>query len=465
MTRSRTSFDRIALSLSGGGYRAAAFHLGTLTLLDRVGLLTSVRALSTASGGTIVAAYYAQCLARGIGFAAFRAEFRRFLVERDVIEDALVALEHQRDVRTSLITAAADAYAMLLTATLGEVIASRDHLEEISFNATDMTNGLAFRFVKTSSHLVRSGNRVTSIAPAVAQQLRLADITAASSCFPAAFEPMRFPDDFVLPRGTKEGVITTPLMDGGIYDNQGIDSLLLVRARRSREIDVILLSDADTSDPPLYIEPRTGPGSGIRVSTIYYALLALGGLSAGSFIAAATAWRSTWPQMLVLSTVSLLCALTIAKMRRLAATPIGGRARPLLWRHLMKLTVGDVMTAAASRGASLVSLTSKVFMKRVRALTYARVFERPSTRERAVGNLITDLADDESVSPPLREFAKRTAMMPTTLWADTPAQIDDLILLGQLTTCRNLLKRIETHGGDEELRGRLTQAWSELQPK
>ena len=453
--------DRIALSLSGGGYRAAAFHLGTLSLLHRVGLLENVRALSTASGGTIVGAYYAQCLAAGGSFTEFYTRFRRFLAERDVIDDALHRLDDKRSVRRALITAAADAYAPLLTMTLGDVIASKDHLEEISFNATDMTNGLAFRFVKTASHLVRSGNRVSPIAPEIAAQLRLADIAAASSCFPAAFEPMLFPDDFVLPAESKRGP-STPLMDGGIYDNQGIDSLLLVRARRRRGIDLILLSDADTSEPPLYVEPKRRALDGVRVSTLYYALIALGAMSFGSVIALARAWRWTWPPMLVLAIVTLLCAAVIARLRLVARQAVGGRARPLLWQHLMKLTVGELSAAATARGASLVALTSRVFMKRVRALTYARVFERASTRERAVGNLISDVAEDESASAALREFARKTASMATTLWADSPQQIDDLVRLGELTTCRNLLERIEQRGGDEELRARLTEAWRVL---
>jgi predicted acylesterase/phospholipase RssA len=53
------TFNRIALCLSGGGYRAAAFHLGTLHMLNELGLLENVKIMSTASGGTIMAtAFY-----------------------------------------------------------------------------------------------------------------------------------------------------------------------------------------------------------------------------------------------------------------------------------------------------------------------------------------------------------------------------------------------------------------------
>ena len=54
----------IALTFSGGGYRAAAFHLGTLSMLHHVKtetgtLLEHVEVLSTVSGGTLTGLRYA----------------------------------------------------------------------------------------------------------------------------------------------------------------------------------------------------------------------------------------------------------------------------------------------------------------------------------------------------------------------------------------------------------------------
>src|SRR6476660_9412100 len=45
----------IALCLSGGGYRAMLFHLGTLWRLNEVGLLKSLVRISSVSGGSITA--------------------------------------------------------------------------------------------------------------------------------------------------------------------------------------------------------------------------------------------------------------------------------------------------------------------------------------------------------------------------------------------------------------------------
>ena len=46
----------IALSLSGGGYRAMLFHVGSLWRLFEVGLLGRIERISSVSGGSITAA-------------------------------------------------------------------------------------------------------------------------------------------------------------------------------------------------------------------------------------------------------------------------------------------------------------------------------------------------------------------------------------------------------------------------
>ena len=54
-----TTKKKIGLALSGGGYRAAAYHIGTLRALHRLGILNKVDVISSVSGGSITAAYYA----------------------------------------------------------------------------------------------------------------------------------------------------------------------------------------------------------------------------------------------------------------------------------------------------------------------------------------------------------------------------------------------------------------------
>lgn len=50
--------QKIGLCLSGGGFRAALYHIGTLAALAEAGLLHQVEVLSTVSGGSIIGAYY-----------------------------------------------------------------------------------------------------------------------------------------------------------------------------------------------------------------------------------------------------------------------------------------------------------------------------------------------------------------------------------------------------------------------
>jgi predicted acylesterase/phospholipase RssA len=58
VAQSGTAEQRLGLALSGGGHRAAFFHVGVLARLSELGLLRRVRVLSTVSGGSIVGALY-----------------------------------------------------------------------------------------------------------------------------------------------------------------------------------------------------------------------------------------------------------------------------------------------------------------------------------------------------------------------------------------------------------------------
>lgn len=58
------SVEGVALSLSGGGYRAMMFHVGALQRLDEVGLLAKLACISSVSGGSITAAALALCWER-----------------------------------------------------------------------------------------------------------------------------------------------------------------------------------------------------------------------------------------------------------------------------------------------------------------------------------------------------------------------------------------------------------------
>jgi len=50
--------SKLGLALSGGGHRAAFFHVGVLARLAELGLLRPVQVISTVSGGSIIGALY-----------------------------------------------------------------------------------------------------------------------------------------------------------------------------------------------------------------------------------------------------------------------------------------------------------------------------------------------------------------------------------------------------------------------
>ena len=50
---------RLGLALSGGGFRAAAFHLGVFRKLQELGLLSKIDLLTCVSGGSIAGGFLA----------------------------------------------------------------------------------------------------------------------------------------------------------------------------------------------------------------------------------------------------------------------------------------------------------------------------------------------------------------------------------------------------------------------
>ena len=85
-----TPLENLALSCSGGGYRAASFHLGTMSYLNRLTyqgkpLLENVKMLSTVSGGTITGIVYTLQRQQGRSFE----EIYAFLMDKLMTLDLL----------------------------------------------------------------------------------------------------------------------------------------------------------------------------------------------------------------------------------------------------------------------------------------------------------------------------------------------------------------------------------------
>jgi len=285
--------DCLALSLSGGGVRAVGFHLGTMSMLERLGLLEKVQIISSVSGGSLPGIGYSLSQRLGRSFQDFFDDFYEFLPPLNLIEEMMKKMV-ARDApapsgRRDMITAFANIYEEFYFKRFfgeftdgGEVTFDilmreprqdhrqdhlKDHLKEMVFNATEFKTGSAFRF-QVSEYRCLIGNRNIAICKKHARQIRVADIMAASSCIPVGMEPLFFPDDFhwpddkikrgrfakserptcweinrALERNLDTKLPNFALMDGGVYDNQGVSSTLNALNRRKEGI-----KDADSHE-------------------------------------------------------------------------------------------------------------------------------------------------------------------------------------------------------------------------
>ncbi|HVW61571.1 MAG TPA: patatin-like phospholipase family protein [Puia sp.] len=290
----KTPFGKIAMALSGGGFRAASFSIGAMSYLRRVqygegrSLLDNVEFISSASGGTFPGILYSAYAKKGIPFEKVYQDMLSFMEGETLLEDVLRLLNDDKswegeEKNRNLINAFAKIYdAKLFKGEtfgvywgkgIGAAGAGAREIE-VCFNATEFVRGLSFRW-QTNGGLLRdktfdagkTGNgyiyidKRTQTHLETLQGIKLGDIMASSSCFPGGFEPIVYPEDFsysVLRDGKqggqglssdklKQAVIVTDydneprildgsigLMDGGVDDNQGLYSAILADTRRRK---------------------------------------------------------------------------------------------------------------------------------------------------------------------------------------------------------------------------------------
>ena len=106
--------DRLALSLSGGGVRAVGFHLGTMSMLSRLGLLEKVEIISSVSGGSMPGIGYSLSQAMGRPFQDFFDDFYEFLPQLNILEEMMARMVDRKapapSGRRDMITSFANIY-------------------------------------------------------------------------------------------------------------------------------------------------------------------------------------------------------------------------------------------------------------------------------------------------------------------------------------------------------------------
>ncbi|MGA2254501.1 MAG: patatin-like phospholipase family protein [Thermoguttaceae bacterium] len=223
--------QRTALSLSGGGYRAALFHLGVCRRLNELGVLANLDAISAVSGGSIFAAHLARCLVDSKGQCLANYEelvaipFRAF-VQHDI--RTVPALTRLLPCNWFNSGAGAESLAgqyekyLLGTMTLSQLPPQPNFI----FCATDLTFGVAWVFSKQHAGDYQAGY----MSPVNVAVQPLARAVAASSCFPPVFRPLPMnlqPPDLTGGHAKAddrdECVRGLALTDGGVYDNMGLE--------------------------------------------------------------------------------------------------------------------------------------------------------------------------------------------------------------------------------------------------
>jgi predicted acylesterase/phospholipase RssA len=286
------SGDALGLALSGGGFRASFFHIGVLARLAEQDRLRDVQALSTVSGGSIVGALYYLFLKRLLEekpdaaitrqdyvdlVAAVEKRFldgvrtnvrmRTFLSPRrnlrmfrrdysrsdrigelydsvfyqGVLPGAAPGMLRMRDLRIHPAgRAGAEPFHPMR-----HNAARRAKVPVLLINATVLNDGHCWLFeastmgeqppadpafceVDKNFRLCRPDSYDNT---ATQKDMELGLAVAASACVPGVFPPLALSGLYA------EGV-RVELVDGGVYDNQGVQALL---ARRCTEL---LVSDA-----------------------------------------------------------------------------------------------------------------------------------------------------------------------------------------------------------------------------
>lgn len=235
-----------ALCLSGGGFRAALFHLGALRRLNEVGLLSAMDTISSVSGGSVanglLAKVWPSLSVDGNGVftnftEVYEAPLRRFCAT-DIRTGPL--LTERLDPRNWLSLAGSDHSA---TDFLSH--AYRDHLvgdlRLRDLKAIEEQGGPTFVFdtsnLQTGVNFIFCGRRIGDyqIGYTEGPEVLVADAIAASSCFPIAFPPLVLKFEPGVFHGGKLAQKNLPpselgdmqrrvvLTDGGVYDNLGLE--------------------------------------------------------------------------------------------------------------------------------------------------------------------------------------------------------------------------------------------------
>jgi NTE family protein len=272
---------KIGLALSGGGYRASAYHLGTLNKLHELRILDQISVISCISGGAITGAYYG--LSEG-PYENFREAFAKKISSKNLLLHMVFSVRFLLGIVIGLVMIILPVklahyglpwlaalslllelailrryqFTLMPLSRIGEEAYGRCYFGKkklsdlrkspaIAMNATNLDTGRQFTFsrekMSDSKYEYRTDGRAVRFIPT---NFPIKRAVMASTCVPQFFPPISIgrkyyatPADAAICRPT--------LIDGGIYDNQGIHKL--TQAGSSYECHTIIVSDAGNKFP------------------------------------------------------------------------------------------------------------------------------------------------------------------------------------------------------------------------
>lgn len=245
----------IALYLSGGGFRAALFHLGVIAALRQMECLRRVRSITAVSGGSIVAAHVALNWSRYVGQDG---QFQQ-------VTEELLAFA-QRDVRGRILRRWLILGWLPPFFRVRQLIRHYDRLFKgarldqlggegrpaLSLVTTSMVTGDLCCFHERGFRRDCSNGQAREVAAA---GLRVSVAVAASSAFPPMFPPVWVYEGQVADHSGNL-VVAERFTDGGVFDNLGLRAGL-------PDAGLVVVSDASSGFRPLgnksfsWVIPRT----------------------------------------------------------------------------------------------------------------------------------------------------------------------------------------------------------------
>lgn len=217
---------RIGLTLSGGGFRAAGFHLGVFRALKQRKLLDKIDLLSCVSGGSIAGAF----LALHWHDPQVLDKLEQYLATRSIAVGSVIG--GVLDPFQSRLGKLAASYDRDLFQ--GQTLDALSGGPRIYLNTTNLATGNMFFFVAGGGLPCEMGEHELGVVSA--SGFPIARAVAASSAFPPVFPPLRLDADVYAPAVRCDYVT---LSDGGVYDNLGVNPGL----SGQNQLDYLIVSD------------------------------------------------------------------------------------------------------------------------------------------------------------------------------------------------------------------------------